>query len=71
MSDESRHLWLGIPQKHSVPKELEEGIGIVMILDNQEHPGIIHIQEGWFLGRILKGPSLGSRVRTDGQSLPR
>ena len=48
-----------------------EGIGIVMILDSQEHPGIIHIQGGWFLGRILKGPPLGSRVRREGQSLPR
>ena len=72
MSDESRHLWLGIPQKrHSVPKELEERIGIVIISDSQGHPGIIHIQGGWFLRRILKGPPLGSRVRRQERSLPK
>lgn len=43
ISDGGRHLWPGVPKKHhSVPKELEEGIGIVMILDSQEHLRLMH-----------------------------
>lgn len=45
MSNERRHLQLGSPQKHhAVPKEQEEGMVTVMILDSQGYPGIINIQ---------------------------
>lgn len=67
MSDESRHLWLGIPQKHhSVPKELEERIGIVMISDSQGHPGIIHITRRLVPEKNIKRASIRQQSEDTG-----